>query len=85
MYNVEDNNNEQPVRVILRKTNFSVLDDKFNVLHFHRLRNLEFKECLVNPLQRLINMKIVEKSSCLSKYIETCQNQTLNKTYSCTI
>lgn len=63
MKNIEDNNNEQPVRVILRKTNFSVLDEKLNVLHFHRLRRLEIKECLVNPLQRSINMKIVEDSS----------------------
>ncbi|XP_052071453.1 uncharacterized protein LOC127709833 [Mytilus californianus] len=63
MYSVE-NNNEQPVRVILRKTNFSVLDNKLNVLHYHQLRNLEFKEILVNPLKRLINMEIVEKSQC---------------------
>ncbi|XP_076072633.1 uncharacterized protein LOC143044476 [Mytilus galloprovincialis] len=63
MYSVK-NNNEQPVRVILRKTNFSVLDNKLNVLNYHQLRNLEFKEILVNPLKRLIKMEIVEKSPC---------------------
>lgn len=70
MYSIGGNNNEQPVRVVLRKQNFSILDHQLIVLHYHSLQSLEFQEFLINPCNGIINMSITEASETAGEVIK---------------